>query len=111
MTALELMFYLAVFVAALFAFDLVMNFASSLQSSRALAANLRARLMAEGKSSAEVLSHLTRRDIGARESWVRARLRGLDPLMQRGGMRMSAMRYVAISAICGLVLALVFWVG
>src|SRR6185295_18718894 len=59
MLALELSFYLAIFVAAIFAFDVIMQFASALNNARALAANRRTRLLADGATSMEALRKLT----------------------------------------------------
>lgn len=59
MLVLELSFYLAIFVAAIFAFDVIMEAAGALRNSRALAANRRARLLADGATSIEALHKLT----------------------------------------------------
>ena len=113
MLALELSFYLAIFVAALFAFDVIMEFAGSLRSSRALAANRRARLLVEGATSMESLRKLT----GGQSRVVRGegRVDRLDALvlrledaLRRGGVNMPLSRFLPVVAGVAVVLTLVF---
>jgi len=110
MVALELLFYLTVFVATVFVFDVIMNFAASVRNARALSANRRTRMLADGVSSAQVLSHLTSRD-GPPESsaaWVSARVSGLQPMIQRAGLKTTAVRFVLTIVAVAVVLAGIF---
>jgi tight adherence protein B len=114
MLTLELAFYLVIFIAAVFTFGVVMNFATSMQASRALAANRRARMLAEGISSAETLARLTRRGALSDadregEGWLTARISGLEPILQRAGLKLSAMQFVIIATAVGACVALLFW--
>src|SRR6185436_8522821 len=114
MLSLELLFYLAIFIAAVFIFDLVMNFASSLQNSRALAANRRARMLAEGISADETLRRLTRRPsdaVGDAEGWISTRVGGLEPYIQRAGLKMTPWRFVFLVGGASVLIALGLWLG
>lgn len=115
MTTLELLFYLAIFVTAVFVFDLVMNFAESLRLSRALAANKRTRMLADGATSAEVLSRFSRVKSaadGEKESSLLTRgLLWLDDSIRRGGMSMSPARFLWAVVAVGVALAALFWVA
>lgn len=114
MLALELSFYLAIFVAAIFAFDVIMEFAGALQNSRALAANRRARLLAEGTTSIEALRKLTGGRSRVTEGEARVdRLADLtlrlEDLLRRGGVSWSLSRFLQVAAVVAVVAALVFF--
>ena len=117
MIFLELLFYLTVFVATIFVFDVIMNFASSLRSSRALAANRRTRMLADGASSSAVLNLLTQRAAlpnSTAESgtqWVSARVSSLQPMIQRAGLNMTALRFASLVALAAVVLWALFWLA
>jgi tight adherence protein B len=115
MLALELSFYLVVFVAAIFAFDVIMEFAGAVQNARQLAANRRARLLAEGATSVEALRRLTGgRSRVAGEEGGGDRLAAwslrLEDALRRAGVNWTPMRFAQIVALvaAGIALALFF---
>jgi len=111
MLALELSFYLAIFVAAIFAFDVITEFASALNSARAMAANRRARLLADGATSMEALRKLTggRSRVaageGPRDRFSELMLR-LEDLLRQSGSGWSLMRFVQVVALVAAAVAL-----
>lgn len=115
MLALELSFYLAIFVAAIFAFDVIMEFAGAVQNSRQAAANLRARLLAEGGTALETLHKLSggrsrvARDDGSSDRLAEATMR-IEELMTRGGVTWSVSRLLQTVALvaAGIWFALFF---
>ena len=116
MVALELMFYLTIFVAAIFAFDVIMEFASALHSARSLAANRRARLLAEGVTSMEALRKLT----GGRSRVAQGERKPdpladmmlrLEDLLRQSGVGWSFWRLCQIVAIVAVVIAVGALVG
>lgn len=111
MDSLELAFYLAIFVAAIFAFDVIMDFAGALKNSRTLAANRRARLLADGASSMEALHKLTGGRSRAAPSDSPDRLleltMRLEDLLRRSGVGWSPSRFLQIVACVAVAVAVV----
>lgn len=114
MLVLELSFYLAIFVAAIFAFDVITEFASALNNARAMAANRRARLLADGATSMEALRKLTggRSRVaageGPRDRLAEMTLR-LEDLLRQSGSGWSLTRFVQVVALVAAAVVLVFF--
>jgi tight adherence protein B len=114
MLALELSFYLAIFVAAIFAFDVIMEFAGAVQTARQAAANRRARLLAEGGTALETLHKLSggrsrvARGDGPPDRLADATMR-LEDLLARGGVNWSLSRFAQIVALVAVGIAAVLF--
>jgi tight adherence protein B len=112
MDSLELAFYLAIFVAAIFAFDVIMEFAGAVRNARQAAANRRGRLLAEGGSAIETLHKLSAGRSRAaqgesRPDWLADASMRIENLLAAGGIDWTLGRFLQIVALIAAVLAVV----
>jgi len=112
MDSLELAFYLAIFVAAIFAFDVIMEFAGAVKNARQAAVNRRARLLAEGGTAVETLLKLSAGRSRAAQSesrpnWLAGASMRLENLLAAGGISWTLGRFVQIVALVAMAIAVV----